>query len=341
MTQYTLDIIHAACTPLPWENLEQRNILVLGATGLIGECLVTILMAHNPASYHVYAAGRNEQRAHSLFAQYADNSRFHFIRIDVELPINCDIDFHYIIDAAGGAAPHLYATNPVGVMKGNILGVCHILDYGLQHRLEKFVYLSSGEVYGEGDGRVFTEDYSGYVDCTQVRACYPSAKRASETLCMSYAKQYGIKVSVARPCHIYGPHFSDSDNRVYAQFIRNVIAHQDIIMKSNGEQFRSWCYVVDCATALLYILLKGANGEAYNIAHQASNISIRQLADTIARIACKKVIIQQPDSIEQSGYSIIKKAVFSTTKLEQLGWHVTGNMQDKLMATIEECRLRT
>ena len=103
------------------------------------------------------------------------------------------------------------------------------------HNLKRFLYISTGEVYGEGDGRAFTEDYSGYVDCTKPRSCYPSSKRASETLCASYSSEYGLDVVIARPSHTYGPYFTESDNRVYAQFIRNglkggkVLAHSSVL----------------------------------------------------------------------------------------------------------------
>ena len=119
---------------------------------------------------------------------------------------------------------------------------------------------------------------------------------------MSYAAEYGADVVIARPCHTYGPHFTEQDNRVYAQFIRNVLRGEDIVMKSTGEQFRSWCYVVDCVSALLHILLKGESGEAYNIADADSNISIRELAETIAAIGGRKVVIDLPDTDEKRGF---------------------------------------
>ena len=249
-----------AAFELPWQQLSGKNILVLGATGLIGGCLVDMLMQHEGLDYQVYAAGRNEERANRRFSAYLDSGHYHFLPFDVTAPLSVDISFDYIVDAAGGACPQLYSEDPVGVMKSNIFGVDNLLRFGLQHGLKKLVYVSSGEVYGEGDGRVFEESYSGYIDPTTVRACYPSAKRASETLCICYAHQYGIEVSIARPSHIYGPFFTENDNRVYAQFIRNVLRGEDIVLKSKGEAFRSWTYVVDCAMALLCILLKGGNG---------------------------------------------------------------------------------
>jgi len=335
---YQDDIKKVAVLNLPWDKLSGKNILVTGATGLIGSCVVDVLMNHKELSYHVYASGRNEDRMKAHFSEFRKSPFFHFLRYDVTEPLNSEVDFHFIVAAASGAAPVLYSTDPVGVMKGNFNGVDNLLSYGVKHGLEKFVYVSSGDVYGEGDGREFTEEYSGYVDPLNLRSCYTSAKRATETLCISYAHQYGLNVSIARPCHTYGPHFTESDTRVYAQFIRNVLRGEDIVMKSTGEQFRSWCYVVDCASGILHVLLKGANGEAYNIADAGSNVTIGQLARMIAEIGGKKVIIDIPSEVEKKGFNDVKKSLFSTKKLESLGWSICGRMRDKLNSTISELK---
>ena len=301
MSAYKNDILQIFKEDLPWEKLSGRNILVTGATGLIGGCLVETLMMNPRKDYQVYASGRNEERAKERFKEFVEDGDFHFIRYDVLKPLVSDVSFDYIIHAASNASPNFFANNSVEVIKSNIDGVANLMEYGLQHGMKRFLYVSSGEVYGEGDGRVFTEDYSGYVNCATPRACYPSSKRAAETLCVSYAAEYGADVVIARPCHVYGPHFTEQDNRVYAQFIRNVLRGEDIVMKSTGEQFRSWCYVVDCVSALLYILLKGESGEAYNIADANSNISIRELAEMIAEIGGRKVVIDVPDADERKG----------------------------------------
>lgn len=327
-----------AAFQLPWAQLSGRSILVLGATGLIGGALVDVLIQHEGIDYQVYAAGRNEARANRRFAQYQGNEHYHFICFDVTNPLSTDIRFDYIVDAAGGACPQLYQQEPVGVMKSNIFGVDNLLRFGLQHGLKKMVYVSSGEVYGEGDGREFSEEYSGYVNPTTVRACYPSAKRAAETLCVCYAHQYGVDVSIARPSHVYGPYFTESDNRVYAQFIRNVLRGEDIVLKSKGEAFRSWTYVVDCAMALLFILLKGGNGEAYNIANEESNVSIRTLAETVAQLAGKQVVFDIPQDANHGNTTPITKAVFATHKLEQLGWKPLTLLKRGLSHTIQSLR---
>lgn len=337
---YTDDIIEAAKVDLPWNKLDGKNILITGATGLIGSCLVNVLMHLSDQNFHLYAMGRSHARAERLFAEYNNLDNFHFIQQDITLPLKTEINFHYVIAAASGANPVVYSTDPVGTMKTNFIGVDNLFQYGIKHRLEKFVYISSGDVYGEGDGRVFTEDYSGYANPLHLRSCYTLAKRATETLCVSYASQYGIDVSIARPCHTFGPHFTESDSRVYAQFIRDAVQNDKIVMKSTGEQFRSWCYVVDCASAILYIMLKGDSGEAYNIADDNGNISIRQLAEIIAAAEKKQVVIELPSDVEKRGYNIVLKSVFSTDMIKSLGWNIQGSLQNKIITTIDEYKKR-
>jgi len=336
---YQDDIKKVATLLLPWDKLSGCNVLVTGATGLIGGCLVDVLMAHENKDYNVYASGRNEERAKKRFLRYVNDKTFHFFKYDVMQPLVCDVDFQYIIHAASGACPAEFGKHPVEVMKGNINGVDNLMSYGIRHGMKRLLYISSGEVYGEGDGRVFTEEYSGYVDCALPRSCYPSSKRAAETLCVSYGVEYNVDVVIARPCHVYGPEFTESDNRVYAQFIRNVLQGEDVVMKSTGEQFRSWCYVVDCVSGLLHVLLKGENREVYNIADEDSNITIRQLAELIAGLVGRKVIMKCPDDFEKKGYNMVSKSVFATKKLEALGWNIEGCMRDKMLKTIMKVNL--
>lgn len=338
---YQQDILQIFQSDLPWSKLSGTNILVTGATGLIGGCLVEALMMNPNRDYQVYASGRNEDRAKKRFKDCSTNESFHFIKYDVTAPLEGNFQFDYIIHAASNASPNFFAQKPVEVIKSNVDGVVNLMEYGLRHGMKRFLYVSSGEVYGEGDGRVFTEDYSGYVNCATPRACYPSSKRAAETLCVSYAAEYGADVVIARPCHTYGPHFTDQDNRVYAQFIRNVLRGEDIVMKSTGKQYRSWCYVVDCVSALLYILLKGKNGEAYNIADEASNISIRELAELVASIGGRKVIIDIPNTDEKRGFNVVMKSVYNTSKLKSLGWRITRCMRDNMTETIRELSTTT
>lgn len=335
---YSTSISNVASLDLPWDKLRGCNILIAGATGMIGSCLVDVLMSRKDMDYHIYAAGRNEERAGYRFKDYLSDPHFHFLKQDILNSIDSEVNFHFIVHAASSASPVFFATKQVEVLKANIMGVSNLVEYGMEHGMDRFLYVSSGEVYGQGDGRVFTEDYYGFVDITSPRSCYPSGKRAAETLCASYGAEYGVDTVIARPCHIYGPNFTGEDNRVFAQFLRNVQNGEDIVMKSAGLQYRSWCYVVDCVSAILFVLLKGESGQAYNIANPDSNITIRELAEIVANIGGREVVTEDPSVIEQKGFNVVTKSVFSVDKLKALGWSPKHSMEKGIRETIDEMR---
>lgn len=318
---------------IPFEKLNGKNILVTGACGLIGSAVVDFIIA-NQVNCEIYAMARNKEKAEKRFSEYLSHARFHVLEGDVNKPIMDNITFHYIVNAASNANPNAYALDPVGTIWTNINGTRNLLEYGRKHGLERFLYVSSGEVYGNGDVENWKESDSGYIDCMTMRSCYPTSKRAAETLCVAFAHQYGIETVVARPCHTYGPHFTDSDTRAYAQFVRKARNHENIVLKSKGEQYRSWLYVKDCVSAILAVLLKGNNCEAYNVADEKSCITIKDLAESIAEIGGVKVVFDLPDDIEKQGFSVIRKAVFDTTKLRQLGWSPVYNLREALVETI-------
>jgi len=336
MTGYWEDIRQVSLQALPWSQLTNAKILVTGATGLIGGALVDMLMAHPNRDYEVYASGRNIERAKKRFARYKADSSFHFLAWDVNDSLPSDTTFDYVIHAASNGSPNFFANYPVEVMQSNINGVVHLMEHGRTHGIKRLLYVSSGEVYGQSNGTPFKETDSGYIDPMNSRSCYPSAKRASETLCASYAAEYGMDVCVARPCHVYGPYFTEKDNRVYAQLIRNVLKGEDLVLKSAGTQQRAWCYVVDCASALLHILLKGRAGEAYNVADTSSVMTIRGFAETIAQIQGRQVVFENPDDAELRSFTPITVALFDTAKLRNLGWQpLEGTYTQKLQHTID------
>ena len=337
MNPYLQDIRSLFETGLDLSTLNDSRILVTGATGLIGSCLVDVLLTNPHRNYQVYALGRNEERARQRFNNYWETADFHFIRHDISLPLDSDICFDYIIHAASNASPNFFKEKPVEVIKSNIIGVENLMEHGIRHGMKRMLFVSSGEIYGEGDGREFTEADSGYVNCATPRACYPSSKRAAETLCVAYAAEYGADVVIARPCHTYGPYFTESDNRVYAQFIRNLLDGKDIVLKSRGEQYRSWLYMVDAAHALLTILTKGAKGEAYNVADEQSNITIRALAELLAGAEDRQVVFDIDDA--NGNTTPITRATFSTEKLAQLGWRPLTTIAEGLQHTLAAQRL--
>ena len=338
MTSYDNDIRSAYNNRIPWEMFSGCNILIAGATGAIGSCLIDLLINKPDKDYEIYALGMNCNRAIRLWRKYKNESCLHFIQADVSEELHEDKTFHFIIHAASPSNPSHFVSNPVEVMKSNFYGVSNLIEYGMKHEMKRFLYVSSGEVYGDSGFSVLKETGYGYIDLLKTRSSYPSSKRAAETLAISYGKEYGADIVIARPCHVYGPHFTESDNRAYAQFFRNMMKGESIILKSEGSQQRSWCYVVDCAIAILLILLKGSNGEAYNIADKNSTFTIGEFAKKIADISQQELLMQSASRKDIKEASPISHAVLDSSKLEQLGWHIEGTIDDKLKSTIETLR---
>ncbi len=337
---YKQDISRTAEINLPWHKLKNKNILITGASGLICSFLIDILMYRNMKyndNIKITAVGRNEANLKAKFRDYLHSENFQYVIQDISenLKINNTVD--YIIHGASNANPIAFSKDPVGTMKANFFGMYNLIEYAKKHDTQRILYISSGEVYGEGDSSIssFSEDYCGYIDFTNPRACYPSSKRAAETLCASSIQQYGMDIVISRPCHIYGPTFNSTDSRVIFQFIRNALHGENIIMKSEGNQLRSYCYVSDAASALLYTLFYGENGQAYNVADKNSNVTIRKLAETISSISGGRLTFEIPDSVEKKGYSKVTRAVLNAEKLESLGWQPVMSLSQGLENTLK------
>ena len=117
------------------------------------------------------------------------------------------------------------------------------------------------------------------------RSCYAASKRAAETLCAAYRKEYGVDYVIARPGHIYGPTAGTGDIRASSDFLRRAAVGEDIVLRSRGSQLRSYCFVFDCVIQLLTVMLLGESGEAYNISNPRSRITIAEMAHAVARLA--------------------------------------------------------
>lgn len=336
------DINHVATLNLPWKQLQNKSILISGATGLIGSFLVDVLMKCNKVygmNCKVYALGRNEDKAKTRFADFLNSEWLQFIKYDINEPLQ-DNDFttvDYAVHLASNTHPVAYATDPIGTITTNIIGVKNMLDFCTKHQVSRFMFASSNEIYGEnrGDVEKFEEDYCGYINCNTMRAGYPESKRCGEALCQAYIKQNNLDVVISRLTRSYGPTMLMSDTKAISQFIRKAIVGEDIVLKSEGNQYYSYTYVADAVSGLLTILLKGKNGEAYNIADDSSDIRLKDLAKILADISGKKVIFELPDAVEKAGYSKATKARLDGNKIKQLGWNPLYTIRQGLERTVE------
>ena len=322
------------------EKLFGKSVLITGATGTIGSFVADTLIRfnhQNAAKLKIYLAGRDLEK---LRMRFEECENIDFLIYDMESPIKFEVSVDYIIHAAGNAHPAAFNGDPVGTIIGNVESTFALLEYLKKHCGKRLLYVSSGEVYGQGDVSIsaFKEEYAGYVNALSPRSCYPLSKRTTENLCVSYWKQYGGETVIVRPCHTYGPCMSTTDNRAHVQFFHNALDGEDILLKSAGRQMRSYNYVADCVAGLLTVLINGEPGEAYNLANPESRLTIAQLAAKIAKAESKKVVFEDPTSVEIANQSPIAKQVLDTQKLEKLGWKPAFSIEEGISHTLSICK---
>lgn len=324
--------------------LRGKTVLVTGSTGMICSSVIDILLSMNRrenAGIRILAAGRREESLYKRFESFSESDGLFFVRYDATSfePFMCSEHCDYIIHGASNANPGIYLKEPVETILANIQGLNVMLKFAASQGAEKLLYISSSEVYGKKESAdPYSENDYGFLDILNERAGYPSAKRTGESLCVAYGMEYGVHTVMVRPGHIYGPSIRPSDNRASAEFTREAVKGENIVMKSRGEQLRSYCYTLDCASAILSVLLNGEPSAAYNISNPDSVCSIRDIAEKIAEKAGVSVTFDIPTEDEKKSYNLMDNSSLTADRLLGLGWRPAFSLDEGVENTIEVLR---
>lgn len=318
------------------ELIKGKSVLVTGATGLIGVHLIDVLMSLGEVK--VYAVGRSKERASARLGEYYGSPFFTFIEQDVCNPFSMDLKVDYIIPGASNTHPLAYSQFPIETISINVKGAENALELARKCNAT-LLYLSTVEVYGNAyENEMFTEDYTGKLNLSNSRSCYTESKRVSEALCQSYIAEKEVDVKIVRLSRIFGPTMLESDSKASSQFLKKAILNEDIVLKSRGEQYFSYTYVTDAVAAILYVMLHGECGQAYNISNEACNVHLKEFAQLCAAYNGKKVVFDLPSDSEKKGFSIAMNAILDNTKLKTLGFVPLYRMKDAIYRTIEILR---
>lgn len=323
------DVLSILDQPIPWEKMKQKTVFLTGAGGFISYYMVLTMLTSNDLNQtgiHVIGLVRNYEKASRKYGKILDRDDFTLITQDVCQDITTEEKSDFVIHAASQASAWHFENDPVGTINANVEGTIKVLEYARRCGSEAALFISSLKTYGAvHDGSdCLREETVGYLDHTSYKNCYAVGKRVAETICASYHKQYGMSIKIARPSYIYGPASLD-DDRVWAQFIANIVRRQDILLKSNGAAYRSFCYVTDTASALFMILLCGKDVTPYNIANAASNTTIRGFAKAAVNVFpernMKLAFANKEDEAEPPLFSSgSTPEILDSSRLLELGW---------------------
>lgn len=316
----------------------RKNYLITGASGLIGAALVECLISRRSLVGDVdkiFASSRNPRKLDAMFGDSVDA-----IAYDVLYPNLLDIDADVIIHAASPASPELFTSMPIETIMSNIIGVRELLEYSSRKQGRKCLFVSSSEVYGKAcpSERGFSETDYGYIDILNVRSSYPMGKRAAEAICIAYAKERDVNVSIVRPGHIYGPTASPQDNRVSSAFAWSAARGETLVLKSDGASLRSYTHAEDCASAIMTVIEKGKSCEAYNIANRAGVCSIRQMAEIMAEEGGVELRFEYAKNAEKDRFNPMNNSCLNPAKLESLGWRGEIAYEEGFRSTVRAIR---
>jgi UDP-glucuronate decarboxylase len=335
IVQEDLDRILAA--DLPWKRFEGRTVLVAGAAGFIAAYLVEALLGL-PFPVKVVALARNEEATRRRFVRYAGREDLAFLFQDVLEPVALDEPPAFIIHAASPGTPTAFGKDPLATFDANVLGTRNLLELAARGS-EGFLFLSSGEVYGLGNDTVIPthEDAFGYLDPALVRSCYGEGKRAGETLCACFAARRGVPATMARIFHTYGPGMPLGDGRVFSDFVGDVLAGRDLVMRSEGTVSRAFCYLADTVEGLFTILLKGTPGTAYNVGNDRAELSVRDLAALLAGLE-PGLQVRREGRTGDYLPSPIQRGCPDVSRLRGLGWAPRTGPEEGFRRTLRSYR---
>lgn len=324
------DIKNIADLPYNWGALKSKTVLISGGTGFIGSHIVEVLSERNKAygdNISVVCLSRHARE---------NTEHVKYVAADITKPFEVKGNVDFIVHLASNTHPAQYLEDPVGTITTNVLGCYNLLEIAKAKKTKRFLLASSVEIYGNGTQTPFAEHDCGYIDCNTSRAGYNESKRVSESLCQSYMAQYGIDCVVGRLARVFGAD-RKNDTKALAQFMDKAVCGEDIVLKSEGKQRFSYCYVSDAVSGLFKILLDGIGGEAYNISGDDDGKTLGDHAKYIASLAERRVVFDLTNA--QKGASASSYALLDTQKLRELGWAPMYSVTQGLKRTYDIKRM--
>lgn len=331
--------IQAVCSlQLPWEKLNNSKVLITGATGMLGKFLVDVLMERNRAygqTIKLVLNGRDKKKLINCFSEYKDKVEFWEQDLCLELSYDSDID--YICHFAAVIGTQYSKDYPIQATQMFTQGMLNICEFGVQKKIKKLVNLSSIRVYGDQSYLnipFFVEDgpFGGF-DCSDLEYIYFEGKRTSEMIGTAYFKQHGLPITNLRLCKTVGATCDINSDAVFHYFAVKAAKNEKIELRSAGTQLFSYAYIADSVAGILFCLLKGKEGEAYNLgdATNEKTTTLKEYVTHLHELFGTEVVFS--GTVDNSCNTPEKQVSYSG-KLEKLGWKKMYSVREGLRRTV-------
>lgn len=329
------DICSILQNDLPWEQLANKKVLVLGVNSFIAYYMVHTLNKINSKKSKIIGVYRDKKRFKNLYKtafEVFENvySFDEFIPLCQERLKDVDI----VIHAASAASSNTYLNDPIDVITSNIILTKSVLDSVKNINLQNFLYFSSSQIYGNVSlqSDPLKEEHFGSLDPLEERSSYSESKRAGEMICAAYHRQYKTPVKIVRPFHTYGPNMRLADGRVFSDFVANILENKPLLIKSSGIDVRSFCYVKDAVLGYFTVMLKGENSIAYNVGNPGQAFSMQELANILYDVFPNS----PPKFLGRNQSSQIKTTyVPDISRIKALGWTPEISVKDGFLRTVK------
>ena len=302
------------------------KLFVTGAAGFIGSNYVRHVLATTDDEVTVYDALTYAGNRSSL-ADIADDPRYTFVQGDI-----CDRDAVAAAMTGHDAVVHFAAeshvdrsiVDPDTFVRTNCLGTNVLCDVARHLDLERFLHISTDEVYGSIEEGSFVE-----TDRLGPRSPYSSSKAGSDLIALSYEETYGLPVIVTRSSNNFGPF--QFPEKVIPLFVTNLLDGRKVPLYGDGLNIRDWIYVEDNCAGVDMVLRKGAVGEIYNIGggNETTNRELTEKVLSLCGAGDEMIEYVQDRLGHDRRYSI------DCSKANALGWTPSRSLDEALAATVE------
>lgn len=271
-----------------WEELRGARLFITGGTGFFGCWLLeSLLWANDRLSLGVQATVLTRSKAafERKAAHLAGHPIVRLVEGDVRSFAFPPGEFSHVIHAATEASARLNVEDPFTMFDAVVTGTRRVLDFTVQCGAKKFLLTSSGAIYGRQPAELthVPEEYTGGPDPFDVTAAYGEGKRATETMCRTYAVKHGIETKILRGFTFVGPYLPLRIHYAIGNFVADVLQGKPIEVRGDGRVRRSYLYGADLAVWLWTILVRGVSCRPYNVGSEDDR-SLLDVAQLVARI---------------------------------------------------------